>query len=41
VIVFELYLSLKKERSEASFNPSGGDKDGGGHVVIEPAGDQV
>jgi len=29
VIVFELYLSLKKERSEASFNPSGGDKDGG------------
>lgn len=29
VIVFELYLTLKKERRGVSFSPSGGEKDAG------------
>ena len=29
VIVFELYLTLKKEKRGASFSPTGGEKDAG------------
>jgi len=41
VIVFELYLTFKKDTTAASYSPPGGDKDVGGHVVLqESAGDQ-
>ncbi|KAJ7370789.1 DOMON domain-containing protein frrs1L [Desmophyllum pertusum] len=39
VIMFEVFLSLKKNRSAATFSSSGGDK-GEGHVQLEPPREQ-